>query len=356
MAGCRRDAQPGRHRSLAQARHGSLIDSVAPARRSACQRFRRCAVGDRSTRQLFDELEEALILADVGLRDDLLLDPLRAEFKAPNGEPEAVLAALERRRSSRSSTATTHAPSSGMRAPVGLAVRRRERRRQDDHDRQAREPRDRRRATASCSPPATPSVPRPASSSAIWAERTGADIVQGADGADPSSVIFDAIAHAGAVGADLVLADTAGRLHTKTNLMEELKKVRRVADRPPGHVTEVLLVIDATTGQNGLAQAREFAEAVGVTGVVLTKLDGTAKGGIVLAIRSELGLPIKLVGLGEGVDDLVDLRPRGVRRRARLRLSHRRADRGRPALRQPARPPRPSLDGQVTWCCPCSTP
>ena len=102
-----------------------------------------------------------------------------------------------------------------------------------------------------------------------------------------------------------MLADTAGRLHTKVNLVEELKKIRRVADRPPGRVTEVILVLDATTGQNGLAQARQFTEAVAVTGVALTKLDGTAKGGIVLAIQRELGLPVKLVGLGEGPDDLV---------------------------------------------------
>ena len=144
---------------------------------------------------------------------------------------------------------------------------------------------------------------------ALWSERSGADIVQGADGADPSSVVYDAIAHAHARGADLVLADSAGRLQNKANLMEELKKIRRVADREPGEVTEVLLVLDATTGQNGLAQAREFARAVGVTGVVLTKLDGTAKGGIVLAIRHELGLPIKLVGIGEQIDDLVAFDP-----------------------------------------------
>ena len=143
----------------------------------------------------------------------------------------------------------------------------------------------------------------------LWASRAQVEIVQGANGADPSSVIFDAIAHAHAVGADLVLADSAGRLHNKTNLMEELRKVRRVADREPGHVVEVLLVLDATTGQNGLTQAREFAAAVGITGVVLTKLDGTAKGGIVLAISSELGLPIKLVGLGEGIDDLAEFDP-----------------------------------------------
>ena len=122
-------------------------------------------------------------------------------------------------------------------------------------------------------------------------------------------MVFDAVERAAARGYDLVLADTAGRLHTKTNLMEELRKVRRVADRDPGKVTEVLLVIDATTGQNGLAQAREFGDASQVTGVVLTKLDGSAKGGIALAIQATLGIPIKLVGLGESVDDLVEFDP-----------------------------------------------
>ncbi|MGI8709520.1 MAG: signal recognition particle-docking protein FtsY [Acidimicrobiales bacterium] len=142
-----------------------------------------------------------------------------------------------------------------------------------------------------------------------WAERAGADLVRGAEGGDPSAIIFDAIESAAAKGADLVLADTAGRLHTKSNLMEELRKVRRVADREPGHVTEVLLVIDATTGQNGLVQARQFTDATEVTGVVLTKLDGSAKGGIVFAIQSELGIPVKLVGLGETADDLIDFDP-----------------------------------------------
>jgi fused signal recognition particle receptor len=142
-----------------------------------------------------------------------------------------------------------------------------------------------------------------------WAERTGADLVRGEEGGDPSSVIFDGVQRAASRGADLVLADTAGRLHTKVNLMEELRKVRRVADKEPGTVTEVLLVLDATTGQNGLTQATQFLEAVEVTGVVLTKLDGSAKGGIVLAINAELGLPIKLVGLGETVDDLVEFDP-----------------------------------------------
>ena len=140
----------------------------------------------------------------------------------------------------------------------------------------------------------------------LWAERVGADLVRGNEGGDPSSVIFDAVQRAGAKNFDLVLADTAGRLHTKTNLMEELRKVRRVADKEPGKVTEVLLVLDATTGQNGLVQAQQFTEAVDVTGVVLTKLDGSAKGGIVLAIQGDLGIPVKLVGLGETADDLVE--------------------------------------------------
>ena len=142
-----------------------------------------------------------------------------------------------------------------------------------------------------------------------WAERAGADIVRGAEGADPSSVVFDAISSAAARKKDLVLGDTAGRLHTKVNLMEELKKVRRVASKADGQVTEVLLVLDATTGQNGLVQAKQFTEAVELTGVVLTKLDGTAKGGIALAVQTELGIPIKLVGLGETADDLIAFDP-----------------------------------------------
>jgi fused signal recognition particle receptor len=143
----------------------------------------------------------------------------------------------------------------------------------------------------------------------LWAERAGADLVRGQDGADPGSVVFDAMSAAGNRGADLVLVDTAGRLHTKVNLMEELKKLRRIVDRTPGALKEVLLVVDATTGQNGLTQARQFAEAVDVTGVVLTKLDGTAKGGIVLAIQSEIGLPVKCVGVGEAAEDLVPFDP-----------------------------------------------
>jgi fused signal recognition particle receptor len=142
-----------------------------------------------------------------------------------------------------------------------------------------------------------------------WAERAGVEVVRGNEGGDPSAVVFDAIERAGARDYDLVLADTAGRLHTKTNLMDELRKVRRVAEKGTGRVTEVLLVVDATTGQNGLAQAREFGDASQVTGVVLTKLDGSAKGGIVFAVETELGIPVKLVGIGESIADLVPFDP-----------------------------------------------
>jgi fused signal recognition particle receptor len=142
-----------------------------------------------------------------------------------------------------------------------------------------------------------------------WAERAGAELVRGTEGGDPSAVVFDAVERAASRGVDLVLADTAGRLHTKTNLMEELRKVRRVAEKGAGTVTEALLVIDATTGQNGLAQAREFADATRLTGVVLTKLDGSAKGGIVFAVETELGIPVKLVGLGETIADLAPFDP-----------------------------------------------
>lgn len=141
-----------------------------------------------------------------------------------------------------------------------------------------------------------------------WGERVGARTVRGPEGGDPASVAFDAVKEGIAEGADVVLVDTAGRLHTKTGLMDELGKVKRVVEKH-GAVDEVLLVLDATTGQNGLVQARVFAEVVDITGIVLTKLDGTAKGGIVIAVQRELGVPVKLVGLGEGADDLAPFEP-----------------------------------------------
>jgi fused signal recognition particle receptor len=140
----------------------------------------------------------------------------------------------------------------------------------------------------------------------IWAKRAGVEMVRAREGADPAAVVYDAISSAKAKGRDPVLVDTAGRLHTRVNLMNELDKIRRIAAREvPGAPQEVLLVLDATVGQNGLAQAREFTSVAGVNGIVLTKLDGTAKGGVAVAIANDLALPIRWVGVGEGIDDLV---------------------------------------------------
>lgn len=144
----------------------------------------------------------------------------------------------------------------------------------------------------------------------VWADRAGADLIKHAEGSDPAAVVFDTLAAAKARGADVVICDTAGRLHNKKNLMDELAKISRVIDRElPGADKEVLLVLDATTGQNAVNQAREFKNAAGITGIVLTKLDGTARGGVVLAIREDLQVPVKFVGVGEGVDDLLPFDP-----------------------------------------------
>jgi len=144
----------------------------------------------------------------------------------------------------------------------------------------------------------------------IWASRAGVEIVRAREGADPAAVVYDAIASAKARGRTPILVDTAGRIHTRVNLMNELEKIRRVASREvPGAPHEVLLVLDATVGQNGLSQAREFMGAAGVNGIVLAKLDGTAKGGVAVAIAHDLGLPIRYVGVGEGIDDLVPFDP-----------------------------------------------
>ncbi len=144
----------------------------------------------------------------------------------------------------------------------------------------------------------------------VWGRRVGADVIKHQSGGDPAAVAFDGVAAAQARKADVVLVDSAGRLHTKSNLMDELKKIQRTLGKAmPGAPHEVFLVLDATVGQNGLAQARQFHEALGLTGVILTKLDGTAKGGIVLAILGEVGLPVRYVGIGEGVDDLTPFDP-----------------------------------------------
>lgn len=145
---------------------------------------------------------------------------------------------------------------------------------------------------------------------AVWADRAGVDIVKHGQGADPAAVVFDTIKAAKARGCDIVICDTAGRLHNKKNLMDELAKISRVIERElPDADKEILLVVDATTGQNAVNQAREFKSAAGITGIVLTKLDGTARGGVVLAIREDLKVPVKFVGVGEGIDDLQPFDP-----------------------------------------------
>lgn len=254
--------------------------------------------------ETFDDLEELLIKADVGVPTTMaVLDELRAEAKADSITEGAEL--LERLKAKLKDRLAGHDLSlSGGGDPgvwlfVGVngvgkttTIGKLAKREVVEGHKVVLAAGDTFRAAA-------------AEQLELWAERAGAEIVRANEGADPSSVIYDGIEHAAAVDADLVLADTAGRLHTKTNLMEELRKVRRVAEKGAGTVTEVLLVIDATTGQNGLTQAQQFTEAVEVTGVVLTKLDGSARGGIVLAIQQELGIPVKLVGLGEGADDLL---------------------------------------------------
>lgn len=256
--------------------------------------------------QTWEELEEALIRADVGIESTVrILDDLREEVDEKRiVEPAQLLAALKQELKDQLGHGDLALRRAGSGPTVWLfvgvngvgkttTIGKLGRREADAGTSVVLAAGDTFRAAA-------------AEQLQVWAERVGADFVRGSEGADPSSVIFDAIERAAARGDDLVLADTAGRLHTKVNLMEELRKVRRVADKGAGTVTEVLLVLDATTGQNGLVQARQFTEAVEVTGVVLTKLDGSAKGGIVLAIQQDLGIPVKLVGLGEGVDDLVE--------------------------------------------------
>ncbi len=257
----------------------------------------------------WDELEETLVLADVGVGTATsLLDDLRTQAKEETiTDGEGLLDALKADVAARLATADRSLAFSpgevnvwmfvgvngtGKTTTIGKIARREV----TEGHQTVLVAGDTFRAAA-------------AEQLGLWAERTGAELIRGQEGADPGSVVFDGMDAAQGRDADLVLIDTAGRLHTNVNLMEELAKLRRIVDRTPGALKEVLLVIDATTGQNGLAQARQFAESVDVTGVALTKLDGTAKGGIVLAIQQDLGIPVKLVGVGEGPDDLIEFDP-----------------------------------------------
>ena len=238
------------------------------------------------TAETWDELEEALIRADVGVGlTTRLLDDLRATVKAEAiTEPQALVDALKAQLKTALAEGdrTLHLEPGGPNVWLFVGVNGVGK--TTSIGKVARQQVDAGRSVIM----AAGDTFRAAAAEQLqtWSERAGTEFHRGDEGGDPSSVIFDAVAKAGARGIDLVLADTAGRLHTKSNLMDELSKVRRVADRDPGKVTEVLLVLDATTGQNGLAQAKQFSEATQCTGVVLTKLDGSAKGGIALAIAA----------------------------------------------------------------------
>ena len=269
------------------------------------------------TDETWNDLEEAMLRADVGVRvTEELLTGLQARVKAKEiADPDSLLAALQAEMTSRlqgAERSLQFVPGEPGSPNVWLFVGVNGVGKTTTIGKVAALQRDEGRTVLM----AAGDTFRAAAAEQLhtWAERSGAEFVRGSEGSDPSSVIFDGVERAAARNIDLVLGDTAGRLHTKSNLMDELRKVRRVASKGAGRVTEVLLVIDATTGQNGLTQAREFGDAltqddIGLTGVVLTKLDGSAKGGIVFAIETELGIPIKLVGLGETIGDLVPFEP-----------------------------------------------
>ena len=260
--------------------------------------------------EVWDDLEETLLLADVGLPTTaVLLDGVKArvtteKVRDADALPEllaAEIVAVLRPDADRSLHRSPSGPSAWLLVGVNgvgktTTIAKLAAQEIEDGNKVLLAAADTFRAAA-------------ADQLAHWADQVGAEIVRAQEGADPGSVAFDAVEAAASRGTDVVLVDTAGRLHTKVNLMAELGKILRVVERTPGALQEVLLVLDATTGQNALNQARDFTEAVGVTGVVLTKLDGTAKGGIVLAIEHELGVPVKLVGIGESPADLVPFDP-----------------------------------------------
>jgi fused signal recognition particle receptor len=290
----------------------TLRERMARARSALAGAFAGVRGRGGITDETWDDLEEALLRADVGVGvTSDLLDGLRAEVKSKEiTEPDQLLDALRTEMKERLAGADRDlhfAPGDPGSPNVWLFVGVNGVGKTTSIGKVASQ----QRAEGHTVLVAAADTFRAAAAEQLttWAERADAELVRGNEGGDPSAVVFDAVERASARDIDLVIADTAGRLHTKTNLMDELRKVRRVAERGAGRVTEVLLVIDATTGQNGLAQAREFGEATQVTGVVLTKLDGSAKGGIVFAVETELGIPVKLVGIGESIGDLIPFDP-----------------------------------------------
>jgi fused signal recognition particle receptor len=288
----------------------SLSDGLAKTRKNFADKIGSLVLGEKIDEAFLDELEDALIASDVGMGTaSLVLKDLKERFKrnelqSPAQVKERLRQILFEILSARPSVfSPAGAPAvvlvvgvngTGKTTTIGkLAYRLRA---EGKHVMLAAG--DTFRAAAS-------------EQLSIWGERAGIPVIKHKEGADPSAVVFDAVTAAKARGVDVLIVDTAGRLHTKSNLMEELKKVQRILSRElPGAPHETLLVLDGNTGQNALVQAKMFHEAVGVTGIVLTKLDGTSKGGIVFAIYKELSIPVKFVGIGEAIEDLRSFDPR----------------------------------------------
>jgi fused signal recognition particle receptor len=288
----------------------SLSDGLAKTRKSLADKIGTLVLGDKIDEAFLEELEEALIASDVGVEtSSFVLKDLTERFKRQELSSPAqvkdrlrqLLVEILAGRSSNLSLSATPAVilvvgvnGTGKTTSIGkLAFRL-----HADGKKVMLAAGDTFRAAAS-------------EQLSIWGERAGIPVIKHREGADPSAVVFDAVTAAKARAMDVLIVDTAGRLHTKSNLMEELKKVKRILSRElPGAPHETLLVLDGNTGQNALVQAKMFNEAVGVTGIVLSKLDGTSKGGIVFAINKELAIPVKFVGIGEAIEDLRSFDPK----------------------------------------------
>jgi len=288
----------------------SLREGLAKTRKNISDRIGSLILGEKIDGSFLDELEEALIASDVGTQTtDLVLADLMERFKRNElSSPEQVRERLKqvlfeivsRGPVSLALTGTLSVilivgvNGTGKTTTIGKLAHRL----QKEGKKVMLAAADTFRAAA-------------AEQLVVWGDRNNIPVIKHKEGADPGAVVFDALAAAKARGMEVLIVDTAGRLHTKSNLMEELKKVQRILARElSGAPQETLFVLDATTGQNALAQAKTFHQAIGITGIVLTKLDGTPKGGIVFAINKELGLPVKFVGIGEGIEDLKDFDPR----------------------------------------------
>jgi len=288
----------------------SLRDGLSKTRKNLADKFGTLVLGEKIDEAFLDDLEAALISADVGTQTTaLVLADLKERFRRNElSSPDLVKASLKQvlaeiLSAKRAAFRISQTPcvilmvgvnGTGKTTTIGKLAHRLK----TEGRKVILAAADTFRAAAS-------------EQLAVWGERNGVPVIKHKEGSDPGAVVFDAVAAAKARGADVLIVDTAGRMHTKSNLMEELKKVQRILAREmPGAPHEVLLVLDATTGQNAIVQAKTFHEAIGVTGIVLTKLDGTPKGGVVFALSRELSLPVKFIGIGEGIEDLREFEPR----------------------------------------------